>query len=1049
MNISNDGAPTDGAALSVNESPTSNTANNNTTTTSNINSLTCTNRDHRQQSNDTPTPQQIEGAPDIGDTYSHLPEHLKSLLPGVQRFDEGEESLKKSLLATLSPLGINRLVLDHGSRSNKDEETKSLFPHHRFSYICGSCSVEKRNQDSFGCCGFKVRLLLRKSSDGNPYLEVMEFCLPASSVHLLVSPEAREASASTVIKNEDKLTPNKKKTLMAMGKSRAKSHTVVQVMKDVHGGVTIDRQLMHRVMRKGRIEAWGADDNESMLIFYKNGISLLDVDTKYGVEGKFETTTCPETGTLTSWHEQLPIEVLNARVYGSLAYWVDTTHNATRFGLKTGPTSGCDWAGFVAPTGFFQVHEEEIESCGKHIKSLELDTPMATCCTDGGQAWPAIVKELNQNHVEDTFHNDKNADKKASGLSKQNRSTFRKMKYNALYSVFSPPEELDEHLKKMLDVTEENDECKNWVKRIAKGKEIRTATHTTKLHICSLKGATSRCESSMTKLKAGGHLKAEMRKWTIPEVQHRHRTIVENYLQDARKEMERAIKERRVFSNYVLELEKEELDHIHSLQVTATVENVPNPFHGMQQSSPNTIAIRGDRMNAEELGLTIEDKKDGDFYTFDVVKVSDGSVFKNTSLRAGMIIHTINGERWTTKEAGLNLIKSIKGRYCLLVDTVPSTGTVYTICRKVSVGGNKMERQVFIPNPIADDDTPHCQSNYHCHTSYFIRDRYIMRALLEHPTRSMKDDDTQHQRWHIKNSPLYPIVLRDLANMMVIPGLHNVSLPGFLSSQVSDATNAATAAAVATNNTNNTIAVAALSNSSNSIEVSNSEGVVIERPKKVTVPSSKAERYNDIHVKTRRIIEMAKHYPEVYREVSPQLDQIIQNCIFMMNCKSQKAAAAQKTLHDTQTQLPQMPAALCRDKSDDVNGANNGGGGNASKTGKRKRKRSRKQLEADGEDESSAPSTSNEVSSSLLKIGCAAGDLCGMPNDPFNKNYHFNCMNCELPMHGFKCGASWSEKQGMFDCTRVSTDRLSARGKELQSIGGTWICAQCIKRLTD
>jgi len=53
----------------------------------------------------------------------------------------------------------------------------------------------------------------------------------------------------------------------------------------------------------------------------------------------------------------------------------------------------------------FQVTEEEIESCTDCIVGLELDIPDATCNTDSGSAWPAMVVSIEERHIEDTFHN--------------------------------------------------------------------------------------------------------------------------------------------------------------------------------------------------------------------------------------------------------------------------------------------------------------------------------------------------------------------------------------------------------------------------------------------------------------------------------------------------------------------------------------------------------------------------------------------------------------------------------------------------------------------
>ena len=93
-------------------------------------------------------------------------------------------------------------------------------------------------------------------------------------------------------------------------------------------------------MRKGRNEAWGVDDNESMIIFQAEGLKLCEEDSKLGmIAGKFMTRMDPNNRILVAWLEQTPLEVANARVYGKDAVWVDTTHNATKYILKTGPVS--------------------------------------------------------------------------------------------------------------------------------------------------------------------------------------------------------------------------------------------------------------------------------------------------------------------------------------------------------------------------------------------------------------------------------------------------------------------------------------------------------------------------------------------------------------------------------------------------------------------------------------------------------------------------------------------------------------------------------------
>eukprot|EP00985_Skeletonema_marinoi_P019305 scaffold11017_cov157-Skeletonema_marinoi.AAC.1 len=62
---------------------------------------------------------------------------------------------------------------------------------------------------------------LDKREDQQPYLEVMEFNLPLTSNHLLVTKEARQVSESKVIKSQAELSPRKVRLLENMGKSRS------------------------------------------------------------------------------------------------------------------------------------------------------------------------------------------------------------------------------------------------------------------------------------------------------------------------------------------------------------------------------------------------------------------------------------------------------------------------------------------------------------------------------------------------------------------------------------------------------------------------------------------------------------------------------------------------------------------------------------------------------------------------------------------------------------------------------------------------------------
>lgn len=222
---------------------------------------------------------------------AHFPASFSLLMPGMKCYNT-ESELVSTIHSTLGPFGIKRLTLGSGSRKNTRDETKELFPHKRFSWICSSCSVEQRKVDVSvkGCCGFRIRVLLvenNRDPDHEPHLLIREFELPPTSRHLHVSPEVW-SSANKILKHEDELSPTKTKLLKSLGTQRVNCATAKNIMAQQFDGLKVSKTLLHRLMRKGRNETWGGDESESMMIFYSEGLKLRDnVDPNFGVSGKF------------------------------------------------------------------------------------------------------------------------------------------------------------------------------------------------------------------------------------------------------------------------------------------------------------------------------------------------------------------------------------------------------------------------------------------------------------------------------------------------------------------------------------------------------------------------------------------------------------------------------------------------------------------------------------------------------------------------------------------------------------------------------------------
>lgn len=877
----------------------------------------------------------------VEEHLQHLPPEFHIFRPSTgHQFDEGEDKMRADLLRVVEPLGIRSLTIGgNGRGSNYDDETKTLFPRRRFQWICRSCKGRDRDEK----CQFWMRIRFYDSDGEKPYLRVEDFKFPSSSLHLKVAQEVRQKASNAVIKYETELTPTKENQLKRYGEQSLPTQTAQNLIRGEFG-LNVSKTLAKRVMKKGHDARWGKGDDEAMLLFYASGLKLREADSEYGIPGKFKTKHAESNGVLTSWYEQMPVEVMNARVYGQDSVYADTTFNATKSPLKTGPTSVVDWGGKVAPSGLYQVREEEIESCREMHAELDLDCPGSTLATDGGPAWGPIAKSHGQNHIEDTWHNEQNGTKKANKLPKAKKKRFNKLKYDVLYSVHSPEKlaELFQELKNLVGPSRK--QLLRWITRMENGKDRRTATYTTRFFLCSLYGAASRCEVSMSMLKGAGSKKSKMRNWTLAQLQHRHREMVGSYTQDAKKEIEDAIKDKEVFSKYVLGREAKELTHVTHLQVVSKAENEINPFFGVLQSSRNEKIIHMERSTAEmSLGFTVAYKAvAGTNSTTDgagrleVTAIAPGCETSKLypKLQVGMMIKAVNGETFSSEDDGMALITGVCGHFTLRVDMLQSAGTVYKIRDRRS--STPLERTVFIPDSeqVSDAADLHCVSDFHVHTAFFVRCRFIQRALMEHD-RSMADNSTMHARWHVKNSPLYKPVFDNLVDMMRVPGLGDASLPVFLANTShSEPTAVATVAAAPL--------AAATASANGDGDNSDDDDSSVEVTLRVKAPSSKVARYNAANTLAGRIVGLCKEDPKVFEMVMPMFQQVYQNSMMLRTNTSDRSKLAKMTVAATNELLPVVPESARTDRSDDTNLANSNRKSkskDASKGGQKKRRK--------------------------------------------------------------------------------------------------------------
>ena len=368
---------------------------------------------------------------------------LRDFQPGAKRWYGGNDEVTESIVSRFgNSFGITRLATEK-SFTNKDASTVGSFRNAHIIYVCGVCSRKERNipPTEIGCCGFKIKLKLQLTPYDHPFYEVVLFSFPKNSKHYMIRGNFINAQICEPVVHESQLTPPQLKLLKSLGKRRAKCYTVQSIMRDLHPDLKLDKDLMYRILQKGREEGFGDDDDTSMVKFVEKGIHWKSNG------GSFQIKMCGVSAQLECWSGQTPLEKKLQLKYGSDVYFCDTTHNATKCMFKTGPIGVIDCFGKTAPGGIMQIPEEGGDVVDECLDQLGYNHPGTVAATDGGLAWPAPIEKRRQIHVEDTWHNMKNATE-ISGRYTLNPQKFRDDVGTALYRKM-PLEELDVHLEQM------------------------------------------------------------------------------------------------------------------------------------------------------------------------------------------------------------------------------------------------------------------------------------------------------------------------------------------------------------------------------------------------------------------------------------------------------------------------------------------------------------------------------------------------------------------------------------------------------------------------
>ena len=345
--------------------------------------------------------------------------------------------------------GIHRLAKVHSSRNDNFHcHLCGPFPSTRFHLLCSHCSASTRTdpvtEEGVPTCGLIIKVAVTRPRDKllHHYLSIKHLYLPTTSWHANLKSPPKPFSSP--IRHQKRVDEHVVLIIKQLGVNRVAPDAVLALAKTIYPQGKLDKELVRRIMREGRNEAFGATVDESMVVFTEKGLDGRNRG------GRFNFWCAPD-GKLLSWVAQEPLEKQIAELYGLMLYFIDTSHNCTMFTLKTCPLVTVDCFGFSANMGIFQVPEEDCASIDRVLTDLEMNQAGTQVGTDNGSAWPEPLEKRKQVQVKDVFHMYRNYKDHASKSSNPKR--FKKLCYEVLH-VWMTEKQLLAKLQEMRDIAE-------------------------------------------------------------------------------------------------------------------------------------------------------------------------------------------------------------------------------------------------------------------------------------------------------------------------------------------------------------------------------------------------------------------------------------------------------------------------------------------------------------------------------------------------------------------------------------------------------------------
>jgi hypothetical protein len=362
-------------------------------------------------------------------------------------------------------------------------------------------------------------------------------CTYGKGIHagnVQVSESYDELNTETV-NSQVQLMPRDKEILEVLALSNTPVPSMKRVLHLINGRF-YDGDLLYRFCKNVRNRVLGTESQSIQ--------KLLDLGTVIKENGgRFLVQYCEISTKIIGVHIQHKIESDLVQTYGKRLFYLDGTHNTTRYVFKAVPPQSIDCFGYTCPLGLSLIQSESHDYVRAVLRNLGLSNfPGCTVITDRAPAWSVPLQEVKGYHIYDSFHFNRDI----TSHSSNHRDQFMKDMRKAVFFIFHDEEQLNNHLSHIETYATGSgltllQFLKAHVRQIA-------LTYTSAVFTGSWKAASSRGEGFMSKLKGKGSLKKQMSEFSLFELGQQHKIVVNDYVYKVRTEMRKMLFSKQTFT---------------------------------------------------------------------------------------------------------------------------------------------------------------------------------------------------------------------------------------------------------------------------------------------------------------------------------------------------------------------------------------------------------------------------------------------------------------------------------------------------------------------